>query len=188
MGLYQKIRDTWNEQTPEFLEVHRKRLTQWRAEPVTIRIDFPTRLDRARALGYKAKQGFIIVRQRVIRGGHTRPDIKGGRRTKHARQRKIVAKSYQQIAEERAQRSFTNCTVLNSYFVGKDGMHDWYEVILIDRAHPNIAKDHQLRNLGRGRTFRGITSAGRKSRGLRNKGLGAEKMRPSHRAKGRKAN
>ena len=35
------------------------------------------RIDRARSLGYKPKQGVIIVRQRVIRGGRMRPDIKG---------------------------------------------------------------------------------------------------------------
>ena len=34
----------------------------------------------------------------------------------------------------------------------------------------------------KGRVFRGLTSAGRKSRGLRNKGKGAEKIRPSIRA------
>jgi large subunit ribosomal protein L15e len=188
MGLYQKIRNTWNEKTPEFSEMHRKRLVQWRSEPVTIRVDHPTRLDRARSLGYKAKQGYLVVRQRVNRGGHTRPDIKGGRRTKHARQSKILAKNYQQIAEEKVNRAYKNCEVLNSYYAGEDGQCFWYEVILVDRAHPNIMNDPQLKNLGRGRVYRGLTSAGRRSRGLRNKGLGAEKMRPSHRAKGRKAN
>ncbi|KKT75754.1 MAG: 50S ribosomal protein L15e, partial [Candidatus Peregrinibacteria bacterium GW2011_GWA2_44_7] len=42
-----------------------------RKEPVTLVLEHPTRLDRARSLGYKAKQGCIVARQRVGRGGHT---------------------------------------------------------------------------------------------------------------------
>ena len=47
--------------------------------------------------------------------------------------------------------------------------------------------DKGLMNLAnqRGRVYRGLTSAGRKSRGLRGKGKGFEKMRPSRRAHNR---
>jgi large subunit ribosomal protein L15e len=41
---------------------------QWRREPTTTRIDRPTRIDRARSLGYRAKQGFVVVRTKVRRG------------------------------------------------------------------------------------------------------------------------
>ncbi len=44
----------------------RKRLAEWRKEPAVLRIDRPTRIDRARSLGYKAKQGFLIVRQTLL--------------------------------------------------------------------------------------------------------------------------
>ena len=56
--------------------------------------------------------------------------------------------------------------------------------------HPNIVKDPQLKDLvsKQGRPFKGLTSAGRKSRGLRNKGKGAEKVRPSLRSKKRQGN
>lgn len=80
--------------------------------------------------------------------------------------------------------------VLNSYWVGEDGKHKWYEVILVDPYHPAIKADPQLNWLctgkHRGRAFRGLTSAGKKGRGLRNKGIGAEKVRPSIRAHGRR--
>jgi large subunit ribosomal protein L15e len=91
--------------------------------------------------------------------------------------------NYQEIAERRAVSKFVNCEVLNSYEVAKDGAHYWYEVILVDPNHPAIKADKHYAWLSQGankrRAFRGITSAGRKSRGLRNKGKGAEKIRPS---------
>ena len=37
----------------------------------------PSRLDKARRLGYKAKQGYVIYRVRVRRGGRKRPVPKG---------------------------------------------------------------------------------------------------------------
>jgi large subunit ribosomal protein L15e len=101
-----------------------------------------------------------------------------------------MGKSIQRIAEERAARKYPNMEVLNSYWVGEDGKHKWYEVILIDPCHPAIKADPQLNWLctgkHRGRAFRGLTSAGKKGRGLRNKGIGAEKVRPSIRAHGRR--
>ena len=35
--------------------------------------------------------------------------------------------------------------LLGSYFLYKDGMHYWYEVILADPSHPRIVKDKELR-------------------------------------------
>ena len=97
------------------------------------------------------------------------------------RRKKIVNKNYQWVAEERAQKKYVNCTVLNSYYVGEDGNRLWYEVILVDRAHPVIMADPNINWIcnKRGRAARGLTSAGRRSRGLLNKGKGAEKLRPS---------
>ena len=187
MSLYKHVRELWKQPKQNLGEVWKQRLIQWRKEEVTVRIPKPTRIDRARSLGYRAKQGILIVRQRVIRGGHKRPTIRKGRRSKHFGQRKDLDKSYQQIAEERASKKYVNCEVLNSYYVGEDGRYFWYEVILVDRAHPQILADKKLKWISRpqhkGRVFRGLTSAGRKSRGLRsNKGKGAEKLRPSRTA------
>ena len=184
MGVYKYLREAWKKPKENLKEIWRERLNEWKTEPVTIRISKPTRLDRARSLGYKAKQGYILVRQRVIRGGRQRPAIRKGRRSKHYGQRKDVDKNYQRIAEERAVKKFVNCEVLNSYYVGHDGIYYWYEVILVDRAHPQIKADPRINWIcsKRGRVFRGVTSAGKGSRGLRHKGKGAEHVRPSRSA------
>ena len=55
----------------------------WRTEPTVKRIDRPSRLDRARRLGYKAKQGIVVVRTRVGRGGMRKQRPVSGRRPKH---------------------------------------------------------------------------------------------------------
>jgi large subunit ribosomal protein L15e len=125
----------------------------------------------------------VIARQRVTRGGHTRPDIKGGRRPSRFHQTKNLDKNYQWIAEERAARAFPNCEVMGSYQVGQDGQHFWFEVLMVDRAHPAVLADKRYLGIAaqRGRAQRGLTSAGRKARGLRRKGVGAEKVRPSSR-------
>jgi ribosomal protein L15E len=97
-----------------------------------------------------------------------------------------LAKSLRLIAEERAARKFPNLEVLNSYWVGEDGRHKWFEVILVDPNHPVIKADKDINWIcekqHKGRAFRGLTSAGKKVRGLRNKGRGAEKVRPSRKA------
>jgi large subunit ribosomal protein L15e len=184
MGVYQYIRDAWKK--PQDTAAVKEYLFLFRREPATVRVFRPTRLDRARSLGYKAKQGVFVVRQRVGRGGHVRPDIKGGRRPKANTQKKVVNKSYQQIAEERVAKQYTNCEVLNSYLVVQDGKHKWFEVIMVDRTSPQVLADDNLNwiSLQKGRVFRGLTSAGKKSRGLRNKGTGAEKVRPTQKAHG----
>lgn len=184
MALYKYIRNIWKQPKANLGELWKQRLISWRSEPATIRVQYPTRLDRARSLGYRAKPGFIIVRERVMRGGHMRPNITGGRRPKHNRQRMVLDKGYQQIAEERAHQKYPNCEVLNSYWVAKDGKYFWYEVILVDQAHPQIVADKRINWIctEKGRAERGLTSTGRKTRGLRHKGKGAEHLRPSRHA------
>ncbi len=189
MGIYKYIKQLWKNPKKNNPELWKKRLIQWRREPVTIRIDKPTRLDKARELGYKAIKGFVIVRQRVNKGGRMRPKIRKARRPKAMRRKKIVAKNYQRIAEERANKKYVNCEVLNSYWVAEDGLYKWYEILLVDKEHPEIKSRKSLKWISehRGRVYRGLTSSGRKSRGLRNKGKGAEKVRPSLRSHDRKA-
>ena len=186
MGIYKYIREAWKK--PKTLESQPERLRQYRKQGATVRVEYPTRLDRARSLGYKAKQGVFVVRQRIGKGGHSRPSITGGRRTAHSSQTMTLGKSHQSLAEERAARKYPNAEVLNSYFVGRDGMHAWYEVIFVDPT--KVVTDKDLRWIvapqHTRRVFRGLTSAGKKSRGLRNKGKGAEKVRPSGKANKRR--
>ncbi|MBN2421114.1 50S ribosomal protein L15e [Candidatus Woesearchaeota archaeon] len=181
MGLYKYIRETWNAPSDSLNDITKERTILWRKEPATVRIKFPTRLDRARSLGYRAKQGIFIVRQRITRGGHRKPLPMAGRRPKKWTTRKSLMMNYQTIAEQRASRFYPNCEVLNSYEVAKDGKHYWYEVILVDVSHPSVQADPEYSKIvnQRGRAFRGLTSSARKSRGLLGKGKGYEKMRPS---------
>lgn len=177
MSMYKYIRETWSKPKQNLGAFYRERLRVWRNQPATVRIERPTRLDRARSLGYKAKQGFVMVRQRVRRGGRMRPKFKSGRRSKARRRKKVLDQNFRTISEQRAQREFTNLEVLNSYYVGRDKNYVWYEIIMVDPHHPVIVKHKPWLKKARKRALRGKTSAARKSRGLRNRGLGAEKVR-----------
>ena len=193
LNFYQYIDKFWQSSSPEFRTLRIQRLIKWRREPSIIRIPRPTKLGRARRLGYRAKPGYIVVRVRVARGSRRKPRPKAGRKTKRMGVNRITAKkSRQWIAEERAQRKYPNLEVLNSYWVAADGKHKWYEVILVDPYHPVIYNDSRINWIGRkankGRVFRGLTSAGKKSRGLLKKGKGREKNRPSLRSRRRRGN
>lgn len=170
MTLYKKVRELWKKPKASLPELWRERLIKWRREPVTVKIERPTRIDRARSLGYKAKQGIVVVRQRVSRGGHRRGQPKRGRRPKRFGTRLNLDKSYKQIAEERAQKKFRNLVALNSYWVAEDGKNYWFEIIFVDPNHPVIKSDKNFAWLANKRThsrvFHGKTSAGKKSRGL----------------------
>jgi len=185
---YKHIAEAWAKPRESYVkELLRQRLILWRKQKTVTRIEKPTRLDRARKLGYKAKQGFVIVRVRVRRGGLRKPRPRSGRRQKRMGVKKYKpAKSLRLIAEERVARKFPNLEVLNSYWVGEDGRYKWFEVILVDPYHPVIQSDPKInwicQKQHRGRVFRGLTSAGKKVRGLRRKGRGAEKIRPSRKA------
>lgn len=172
----------------ESRELMKSRMREWRKGAAIVRVEHPTRLTRARALGYKAKQGIIIVRARVRKGGRRKVRPSRGRRPKRMGVLKIVPKkNIQLIAEERAARKYTNLEVLNSYPLGSDGTHKYFEIILLDPNHPAIRNDPQLGWIAdeaqRGRVHRGLTRAGRKARGLIRKGKGAERIRPSVRAR-----
>ena len=170
---YHYLAQTWRSiYSGELREQLRRRLIEWRREPSIVRIEKPTRLDRARALGYKAKIGFIVVRVRVRKGGLRKPRPSSGRRPKRMGVYGYApAKSLRLIAEERAARKYRNLEVLNSYYVGEDGKYKWFEVILVDPHHPSICRDSEIKWIcepqNRGRVFRGLTSAGKKMRGLR---------------------
>jgi large subunit ribosomal protein L15e len=189
-SFYGYIRDAWGSPRESYVGALRQdRLKTWRREMTVQKIERPTRLDRARSLGYKAKQGITVVRVAVRRGGLRKSRYIRNRRSRHMGMNKItMAKSIQRIAEERAGRRHRNMQVLNSYWVGEDGKHKWYEVILVDPSHPAIKTDKDLSWIAkgghRGRAERGLTSAGKRGRGLMNKGKGSEKQRPSIRSHG----
>jgi len=124
----------------------RNRAVQWRKQNAIIRIDKPSRIQRARRLGYKAKQGIIVIRMRVGTGGMRKKRPRGGRRPKHLGVTRIKADvSMKEVAENRVLERYPNMKLLGSYFLYKDGMHYWFEVILADPSHPRISKDKELR-------------------------------------------
>jgi large subunit ribosomal protein L15e len=172
-SVYHYIAELWKKPCEgEMKELMRQRLIEWRRQPSVVRVESPTRLDRARELGYKAKPGFVIARVRVRKGGQRKPRPDSGRRPKRMGVYGYApAKSIRLIAEERAARKFPGLEVLNSYYVGEDGRYKWYEVILVDPHHPAICSDPEIKWIcepqNRGRVFRGLTSAGKKMRGLR---------------------
>jgi len=184
MGYYKYLRQTW-QTLPD--DVLRERLIQWRREPTFLRLDKPTRLDRAHALGFKAKQGFVIVRVRIGKGTSKREKPAGGRKpTKSGMYAMTPVQNLQHISEMRTAVAYPNLEVLNSYYVAEDGRDIWYEVILVDPNHPCIKADPKLNWIcepaNRGRVFRGLTSAGKAHRMLRGKGKGFERRnRPEKR-------
>lgn len=184
--MYYYLREAWKKPDEKVL---RERMIEWRKGNSIVKVDKPLRLDRARALGYKAKKGFVIARVTVKRGGRKRPTQKKGRRSKRMTNRKTVKMSYRWVAESRAARKFPNLEVLNSYLVGKDGVHYFFEVILVDKNRPEIKNSKDTKWLtnsaNKNRALRGLTSAGKKSRGLRNKHP-ENRNRPSVRAGGRR--
>lgn len=188
MGYLKYVKEAWKKPRENLGQAYKDKLVQWRREDAITRAEYPTRIDRARSLGYKAKQGFVIARVRVKRGGKNNPAIHKGRDGGNLSTKITQSKNYQWISEERAQKRYVNLEVLNSYWVGQDEIHYWYEVILVDVFHPQIAADRKINwlisNKHTKRAFRALTSAAKKSRGLRNKGMGAEKVRPSLRANG----
>ena len=124
----------------------RQRAVIWRNQNAITRVEKPSRIARARRLGYKAKQGIIVVRMRVGTGGMRKERPRGGRRPKHLGVTKIKADvSMKQVSERRVLERYPNMKLLGSYFLYKDGMHYWFEVILADPSHPRIAKDKEIR-------------------------------------------
>jgi len=191
-GMYSHIREAWKVPSKSYVkELQWNRMIEWRKQSTFIRIEHPTRLDRARSLGYKAKQGYVVVRARVRRGGLRKPAIRAGRRPKRRGISKItMSKSIQRIAEERTSKHYPNLEVLNSYWVAEDGKHKYYEVILVDPHHSVIKADPKINWICESqhtrRVERGLTSAGMRGRAMHKKGKGVEKARPSRRAHNKK--
>lgn len=181
-GMYHYIREVWKKPSRELLHSY---MIQWRAGEAVVKVDKPLRLDRARALGYKAKKGIIVARVRLKRGGRQRKRHKHGRKSRKQHVSKILKMSYQWVAEIRASNKFDNLEVLNSYPIGKDGKYYFFEVILIDPARPEIKNDKNfnwiINKNNQHRVHRGLTSSAKKSRGLLSKSHKL-KVRPSQRA------
>jgi large subunit ribosomal protein L15e len=171
MGYYKYMKTAFQRRTRK---QNQDRYIQWRSEPSFLRVERSTRIDRARSLGYKAKGGLVIVRACIKKGGRKRKRPNKGRMPSKLGVYFTPGKSKKLIAEERVQRKYPNMEVLNSYWVGEDGKHRWFEVILVDPMHPQIRSDKNLNWICEKqhthRANRGLTTAGKKIRGLQKKG------------------
>ena len=170
MGALKKVKKSLQAERKARTGGYKTKLIAARKEPAILRLEKPSNLPRARQLGYKAKQGFVVARVSVKRGSgmHQRP--KAGRRPKRMGVNKLTrAKSKQLIAEERAQRKFPNLEVLNSYWSCADGSKEWFEIILVDPSHSAVKNDSRVSwtasNKNKKRVHRGRTIAGRKAAG-----------------------
>lgn len=169
---YKYSRQLWKNPKENLRDVLKPRLIEWRKQNTVEKIERPTRIEKARALGYKAKTGYVMARVRIRKGGRRRKLY--GRRGRKPSKAGLVhftfGKSKQWIAEEKAQRRFPNLEVLNSYPVVEDGQYKFFEVILVDPNNSNIVNDKNinwiLNPANRRRVLRGLTSTGKKSRGL----------------------
>ncbi|CAI5713715.1 unnamed protein product [Peronospora destructor] len=139
--------------------------------------------NKARRLGYKAKQGYVIVRVAVRRGGRKRPNSKGivyGKPKHHGINELKFERNLRSVAEERVGNKFTNLRVLNSYWVNQDATYKYFEIIMVDYSHKVIRRDPRInwiaKAVQKGRQQRGLTSAGRQGRGLRKRGHRATKI------------
>lgn len=157
-GMYQHVRSACRGQ--KIKDSIKGRMIEWRKEPRFRKIDKPSKLDRSRALGYKAKKGFILVRARIGRGGRRRPLYgKRGRKPSKAGLVKYTPrKSLRKIVEQRVQKKYPNLEVIGSYYIAEDGRSKWFEIILVDPNSPEIKRDKNMKWITekqhRRRTFR----------------------------------
>jgi large subunit ribosomal protein L15e len=166
MGFYKRLKKTFEEEHKQRSPLYKARLVEWRKGETVERVNKPTNIARARELGYKAKQGFVVARVKARRGRRQRPKPDLGRKPSKSGRFFSPGKSLQRIAEEKASTKFPNLEVLNSYWVGEDGSFKYFEVLLFDVSHPVIKNDKMLSSIikQRGRAYRGLTSSGKKGR------------------------
>jgi len=194
MGAYKYLDELWKKKQSDVMRfLSRVRTWEFRQLPAVHRASRPTRPDKARRLGYKAKQGYIVYRVRIKRGGRKRKVSKGicyGKPSTSGVKKIKASRNLKSVAEERVGRKFGSLRVLNSYWVTQDAVHKWYECILVDPMHKVIRNDPRINwicnAVHKHRELRGLTSAGRKARGLHRRGKAAIKIRPSRRANWKK--
>ena len=103
MGAYKYLEELYKKkQSDLFRFLLRVRCWQFRQLNTIHRASRPTRPDKARRLGYKAKQGYVVYRVRVRRGGRKRPVPKGatmGKPTNQGVTELKFQRSHQSVAE-----------------------------------------------------------------------------------------
>jgi len=144
--LYKEVGETWQKVFKDKSGDILQRAIALRKGPTMERIERPSRLNKARMYGYKAKEGVVVIRIKVKGGGMRRPRPTSGRRPKHLGVLRMKSdEPVQKVAERRVWEKHRNLKMLGSYELWVDGKHRWYECIMIDPAHPAIKKDYDYR-------------------------------------------
>jgi hypothetical protein len=82
MGAYKYLEELWRHKQSDALRfLLRVRAWEYRQRPNIMTVHRPSRTDKAHRLGFKAKQGYVIVRAGVRRGGRKRQNHRGKRRS-----------------------------------------------------------------------------------------------------------
>merc|ERR1712014_536668 len=182
MGAYKYVQELSRRKQSDILRfLLRVRCWEYRQLNVIHRASRPSRPEKARRLGYKAKQGYVIYRVRVRRGNRKKHAPKGATYGKPVHQgvnQLKFQRSLRSLAEERVARRCSNLRVLNSYWINQDGVYKYFEVICVDPFHKAIRRDARINWIANAvhkrRESRGLTSAGKQNRGL-GKGHGRSK-------------
>ncbi|KAG2373531.1 hypothetical protein C9374_011994 [Naegleria lovaniensis] len=195
MGAYKYLNALYKKKQSDALR-YLLRIRSWelRQLPGIHRVNHPTRPDKAHQLGFKAKQGYVIYRVRIRRGGRKK-QVPGGRVNGKPATQGIHLKpkrNLQVVAEGRVGKRVGALRVLNSYWVNQDGRYKWYEVICVDPTSESVRVDPQINWITttkhKHREMRGLTSSGKRHRGLRTKGCTSSKVRPSRRGSWKRRN
>ena len=73
-GAYKFVEELWKKKQSDVLRfLLRVRCWEYRQLPGIVRLARPSRPDKARRMGFKSKQGYVVYRVRVRRGGRKRP-------------------------------------------------------------------------------------------------------------------
>jgi len=138
-SMYKMMQKLWRERPEALRSQLRKRMVAWRRMKAVERVEKPLRIDRARELGYKAKQGYVVALVRVRRGGFSKPRPRSGRRQKALGVVKHkVNVSMKEEAVQRFIKQFPNLKPLGAYPLAQDSLYRWYEVVAVDPSHPAV--------------------------------------------------
>lgn len=122
MGAYRYMQELYRKKQSDVLRyLLRIRVWQFRQLTKMVRTPRPSRPDKARRLGFRAKQGYVIYRIRVRRGGRKRPVPKGctyGKPKSHGVNELKPTRRLQSVAEVSERDAFASaskvvCVVLN---------------------------------------------------------------------------
>ena len=119
-NMYYYIGQTWRKIFSDKQGDIKTRMIQWRKNPTIIKLDKPNRLDKARMLGYKDKQGYVVVNIKVGRGGMRKSRPKSGRRQRHIGTTRIKSSmNMGTISENRVLNKYPNLSLIKNNFFSR---------------------------------------------------------------------